>query len=196
MIPTLLVDYGEVISQPQPEESIAAMAKLTELDPEEFLRRYWHHRPPYDRGAPAEAFWSLMVDGDGIDSDRLGELIRLDVESWCLFNTETLELLRDARDRGSALSLFSNAPHDLALVLDRHPALDFFDHRIFSSWIGEVKPDRAAFDAAVQRVGRQPRDILFIDDRLANVEGAIDAGLQAVQFTSPAELRGELARYS
>lgn len=170
------------------------MAELTDLDPDEFRRRYWYHRPAYDKGGTAEAFWSQVVAGDGIDRDRLDQLIRIDVESWCEFNRETLELLLEAGGLGSSLSLFSNAPHDLAVVLDRHPALESFDHRIFSSWIGEVKPDRAAFDAAVQRLSCRPEDILFIDDRPANVEGAIGAGLRAVQFTSPAELRAVLAR--
>jgi putative hydrolase of the HAD superfamily len=192
-LPALLVDYGEVISEPQPAETIATLAALAHLEVDEFVRRYWKYRPMYDAGAEARAYWSQVVAPEPLGEELLERLIRLDMASWSHLNGETLELLADAHRRGHSLSLLSNAPHELAVALTGHPALAGFDHLIFSARIGAVKPEPAAFEAAVRQLSRRPQEILFIDDRPANVQGAIAAGLRAVRFTSAADLRAELS---
>jgi putative hydrolase of the HAD superfamily len=188
----LLVDYGGVISRPQPADAIAAMASLTGLEVLEFRERYWGHRVPYDRGADARAFWSEVIGGR-VDDDTLERLIRLDIESWSHLNQATLAVLMDAHERGCSLSLLSNAPEELAVAVSDRPEFADFDHLLFSARIGAVKPDAAAFDAAVHELGHPREHILFIDDRPANVAGAIGSGLRAVLFTSAAALRAELA---
>jgi len=190
-MPALLVDYGEVISRPQPPEAIAAMASLVGLDVPEFRERYWGHRLPYDLGGEARAFWSAVIR-EPVDEQTLKELMRLDIDSWCHLNDETLALLKEVRDQGCSLSVLSNAPHELAVAVSDLPEFADFDHLIFSARIGAVKPDAAAFDAAVRTLAHPREEILFIDDRPANVQGAIDAGLRALQFTSATSLGTEL----
>lgn len=188
----LLVDYGEVISRPQPADAIAAMASAAGLEVLEFRERYWGHRVPYDRGGDARTFWSEMI-GEPVDDHTLGRLIRLDIDSWSHLNRETLAVLMDARRRGCSLSLLSNAPEELAVAVIDRPEFADFDHLLFSARIGAVKPEAEAFDAAVHELGHPREHILFIDDRPANVAGAIDSGLRAVLFTSAAALRADLA---
>jgi putative hydrolase of the HAD superfamily len=188
----LLVDYGMVISLGQPPHVLERMAAIAGLSLPEFVERYWEHRPDYDRGTGAQEYWSIVLGRDvGSDGD-LSELRRLDVESWSVMNPETLALLSEAHRRGSSLSLLSNCPHDLAEMLDEHPALADFDHLIYSSRVGVIKPDRGVFDKALELMQRRADEVLFIDDRAVNVEGALDAGLRAVLFSSPAQLRAEL----
>jgi putative hydrolase of the HAD superfamily len=189
---SLLFDFGEVICEPQPVDVVAAMASLLDLDVTEFRERYWEHRPSYDRGGTARTFW-CSVAGHELDDDQvLDRLIDLDIESWSRFNDQTVELLVDARERGHSLSLLSNAPREFAAAMAGHPVLADFDHVIFSACIGVVKPDLGAFHAAVERLSRPPEEILFIDDRTANVDAARAAGLRAVQFTSAGQLRAHL----
>jgi putative hydrolase of the HAD superfamily len=103
-----------------------------------------------------------------------------------------MSVLGEARERGHSLSLLSNAPHEFANAMAGNPVLADFEHVIFSAWIGVIKPDPGAFAAAVQELGRPPGEIVFVDDRPANVEGARRAGLRAVQFTSAEQLRADL----
>jgi putative hydrolase of the HAD superfamily len=191
----LLVDFGEVISQPQPDEIVTAMASVAGVDPSHFHDRYWQNRPTYDRGASAQWFWSEVAGHDISPDGVLDELIRLDNDSWSVINEDTLRVLSDAHKRGHSLSLLSNAPHEFANVMARNPVLADFDHIIFSAWLGAIKPDPSVFQAAIAELGRPPDEILFIDDRDANVRGALEAGLRAVLFTSAEELRAELKRH-
>ena len=185
----LLVDYGCVISNQQPDEALAAMAELAGLAVPVFVERYWAHRLSYDRGDNARTYWSRVISNGPPDDAALQRLIRLDVASWSSLNARTLELLTAAHRAGSGLSLLSNAPHELADALDDHRALAPFDHLVFSARIGAVKPEPAAFAAALQAMELEPAEVVFIDDRQENVEGAIACGLRAILFSSAQQLR-------
>ena len=71
------------------------------------------------------------------------------------------DLVADLRERGPVGCLSnSNALHWERLA----PILGWFDHAVSSHQLGVVKPDAAAFLAALERVGAQPRETLFFDD--------------------------------
>ncbi|QND49802.1 HAD family phosphatase [Rhizobium lusitanum] len=61
--------------------------------------------------------------------------------------------------------------------------------------IGLIKPDVAIYEAHVKSFGLDPASTIFIDDSLANVEGAKAAGWHAVHFTGAEKLRSDLAAY-
>jgi putative hydrolase of the HAD superfamily len=189
----LLVDYGGVISREQPQQAITEMASVAALEVDVFVERYWEHRLAYDRGLDALSYWSTVL-GDGAPDERsLERLVRLDVASWGILNAGTLEILTAAHRDGIALSLLSNAPYELADALDGHRALALFDHLLFSARIGAVKPEPAAFQAALETMSLRPEEVVFIDDRQENVEGAIRCGLRGILFTSADQLREVLA---
>ena len=55
-----------------------------------------------------------------------------------------------------------------------------------------MKPDRAIFQAAVERAGCRPEECFFTDDIAAYVEGARSLGIDAVQFESREQLEREM----
>ncbi|MDL2407393.1 HAD family phosphatase [Rhizobium calliandrae] len=61
--------------------------------------------------------------------------------------------------------------------------------------IGLIKPDLAIYEAHVKSFGLDPASTIFIDDSLANVEGAKAAGWSAVHFTGAEKLRSDLAAF-
>src|SRR3954469_9291633 len=61
----------------------------------------------------------------------------------------------------------------------KYEMFDAFDYRFLSYQLGLVKPDRALFDRVAELVPVAPDRVLFLDDNLVNVEGAIEAGFTA-----------------
>lgn len=57
----VLADYGEVISDPIPAETILELADLAGMPADEFRDRYWKFRPPYDLGQSDRAYWSAVL---------------------------------------------------------------------------------------------------------------------------------------
>jgi FMN phosphatase YigB (HAD superfamily) len=63
---------------------------------------------------------------------------------------------------------------------------------ILSYEVGSMKPDRAIYEAAIRRAGVAAHEVFFTDDRLENVEGALAAGIDAVQFVNADQLIADL----
>ncbi|WP_223692554.1 HAD-IA family hydrolase [Leifsonia poae] len=188
----LLVDFGEVISRPQPPAAMTGMAALVGLPPETFSERYWAFRAPYDRGSSAQEYWADVV-GRPVPRDELAELRRRDLESWTHLNTATIAALRDAYRRGAQLTLLSNAPHDLAEEVGRHADLtEVFTLLLFSAELRLAKPTPEIFDIALSLAERPPEDTLFIDDRDENLRAAESRGIRTHRFTAAETLDATL----
>lgn len=194
MIRHLLVDYGEVISTPLPQETITILAALANQPRATFLDRYWHHRPAYHLGQPATEYWSQVLDRDMSASPRdVDRLTSIDVHGWLRLNPLTLlVLLGHVRRTGAQMALLSNAPEPLAQGIDRLPWSRRLNHRYYSCRLGAVKPDPRALQLVLSDLGAQPGEVLFIDDRADNTRTARDLGMHAITFTSASALNREL----
>ena len=70
-----------------------------------------------------------------------------------------------------------------------------FRKEFISSRMKMLKPSRAIFDAAAAEIGLPPSEILFVDDSQTNVDGALDAGWQAILYVQGTDLGACLAPY-
>lgn len=190
----LLVDFGKVISRPQPAETLTRMAVVAGLDLAAFVERYWAARADYDRGLGAAEYWSAVLGREVSPDDAvLAELVDLDVASWAHLNEDTLDVLGSAHAGGARLALLSNAPHEVADAVRGHPALGAFEHLFFSADLGLVKPDPAIFAAVLAVVGSPAGEVTFVDDLPENIAAAHEAGLRTALFTTAEDLRRQLS---
>jgi HAD superfamily hydrolase (TIGR01509 family) len=93
--------------------------------------------------------------------------------------------LRRASSLGT-VSLLSNNPSVFAAALPRlapDVCAIVGENRLVSADLGVRKPDRRAFEIALERFGARADDTFFADDSLENVEGARAAGITAHHFT-------------
>jgi putative hydrolase of the HAD superfamily len=107
------------------------------------------------------------------------------------FDPEAIAMLRELRDRGLKLAVVSNCfPKDVE-AWPRCSGAQWFDTSVFSFDVGAAKPEPQIYLEAVQRLGIESAEAVFVgdggDDELL---GAERAGLRAAQATW---YRGELA---
>ena len=79
-------------------------------------------------------------------------------------------------------SVLSNADNTLAGYLGDLGVAELFDDIVVSGDVGLAKPDVALYALAAQRLGLPPAECVFIDDLERNIDGAREAGMQAVYF--------------
>ena len=100
--------------------------------------------------------------------------------------TELLEQLRK-RYKVACLSN-SNALHwDGLGGIKEH-----FDTALSSHQLKAIKPDKAAFDLALQACGTAAKNAFFFDDTLSNVEAARACGIMAGQVCGIEEVRAKV----
>jgi putative hydrolase of the HAD superfamily len=194
MIRHLLVDYGEVISAPLAEGAVTELAALAGQPRAVFLDGYWRHRPAYDLGQPAIAYWSQVLGADLSGSAWVVDrLTSIDVHGWLRLNPLTLPaLLAYVRRTRVKMALLSNAPEPLAQGIDALRWSQHFHHRYYSCRLGAAKPDPRAFQLVLSDLGVRPGQVLFIDDRAENTRSARDLGMHTITFTSASALNREL----
>lgn len=93
--------------------------------------------------------------------------------------------------RGCGLRIFlaTNQEHMRAhYLMDRLGLRDHVDGIIYSAQVGARKPQRAFFDAAVERCGTAAENILLVDDTKANIDAALDAGWDAIHWSEDSSL--------
>jgi putative hydrolase of the HAD superfamily len=179
----IVMDYGQVISQPMAEGAIGQMARLADLEPELLSARYWKHRDAYDRGTALNTYWGRVIGRELAPGDDLAtELSRLDVAAWSNLSPSGLAAIERFGAAGHRLALLSNAPADMADAIDRTDWARPFAHLFFSCRLGTAKPDAEIYRAVLDRLGSAPAEITFYDDRAENIHAAAALGINAVQW--------------
>ncbi|MFG1702106.1 HAD family hydrolase [Nonomuraea sp. M3C6] len=189
----IVFDYGGVLSLPQPESDADDMARAVAADPEAFKRGYWEHRLEFDRAALTPfSYWSAVLERP-VSQTEIARLVAMDVASWAYPNTGTVALLGELIEADRDVALLSNAPVCIGEGVDELPWIAAIGRRFYSGRMGLVKPDREIYDELARELGADPSEIVFIDDRPENVEGAERAGMTGVHFTDAAALRASLS---
>jgi len=103
------------------------------------------------------------------------------------------ELITALHARGVNLYGLTNAAvESYAAVRATVPVLDLMQDVVVSAIDKVIKPDAAIFELCITRNGLVPGESLFVDDSLANCDGARAVGLVAHHFKDTAGLQAEL----
>jgi putative hydrolase of the HAD superfamily len=186
----LICDYGEVLCVAPPAARWEALVEASRWDRGrgEFRDAYWTGRPAYDRGDVSAAVYWRGVLGRPIKGDELDNVVARDIDIWTNPHPPAVAAVARAKDRGLRLALLSNAPLEVADAVDSLDWLSEFEVRLFSCRLREVKPDPEIFRLALAALGAEPGEVVFVDDRPANVSGAQALGIRSVLFTDPSQI--------
>lgn len=196
MIRAVFFDFGGVLARIDREEMRRLEARYGL--PEGGLWRALYEIPEWESvkvGRGSEDDWLAAV------GRKLDELAGRPVPSiqqewsavWRGLDGDVVGLLGRLRGR-YRVGLISNALEDLDDELRDHHKIDhLFDTIVNSARVGLAKPDVRIFHLAAERIGEPPSACLHIDDLMTNVEGARQAGFQAVHYGGDfASLEAEL----
>ena len=190
-IQAVLFDYGLVLTGPPHPPAWQAMQRLLGAEEVPFHAAYWRFRHDYDRGAlDGRTYWQEVAHelGRPPDPATTTQLIAADIELWTQPNQPMIDWAAALQRAGIRTGILSNLGDAMeAGVRTRFAWLDGFYHLTFSHRLGTAKPDSAIYQHAAQGLGVPPAQVLFIDDRLDNIEGARAAGMHAVQYTTQPE---------
>ncbi len=155
----------------------------------------WHSDQDHG-GDPATATQRLRAQHPG--KEALIEAFYARFDEMCDHSfPEMAELVEHLHAAGTPLYLLSNAPAFMDAWLRgpahrRHPFIGRFSDYIVSGLVLQSKPDAAIYRLACRAGAFEPGDAVFIDDVLANVDGARAIGMAGIHHRSAAETIAEL----
>lgn len=80
-------------------------------------------------------------------------------------------------------------------LLQSYPFMHLFDRRFASQLMGCAKPGREIYEKAAGFLGAQPRQILFFDDKIENVEMAQRLGWHARVYVGHERLVADISQF-
>jgi putative hydrolase of the HAD superfamily len=185
----VIFDYGKVLSLPPTLEQWQKLSTRFRKTVQELQPIYWGmNREELDRGTLDNvAYWQKVGKDCGVEISEAEaqELIELDNTQWTNEHPEMLGLARELKRAGYKTAIVSNMERRmLAAIREKLTWLDEFDVQIYSAEVGTVKPEAEIYLLCCQRLGCQPQEALFLDDKKVNTEGARKAGMQSYVFHS------------
>jgi putative hydrolase of the HAD superfamily len=192
----VVFDYGMVLSGPPDPEAHAAMLRITRLPLDRFESLYWANRPPLDEGKlTGIAFWQMFLREAEINLEpgAVEELNNWDARLWTTQNPAMLAWQQQLKKHGLLTAILSNISDNVLASVEREfDWIHRFDVLVWSYQAHMVKPDPAIYRYTLVKLGTQPEETLFLDDKPVNVEAAREVGMRALEFSTVERMRDDL----
>ena len=194
---TVLFDLGAVLIDWNPRYLYRPLFNGDDKAMEHFLAEI---APPW---------WNLEIDAGKTFEQAVAERIRAHPEhadmialwrdGWeKMLRDEiagSVEILGELRSKGHRLHALTNwSAETFPIARRRFEFLKWFENIVVSGEVGLAKPDPRIFALTIERCRLEPARTVFIDDSLHNVEAGRNAGMHALHFRDPHQLRADLTR--
>jgi HAD superfamily hydrolase (TIGR01509 family) len=150
------------------------------------------HVYPYDAGKISDVdTWSALAR----ISDQTEEEVK---KQWVALAVIDMALLDYVKKLSSThkIALVTNAGAGFFWsILDANHIRELFPIIVVSSEEKIVKPDPRIYQIALMKMELLPEEVLFIDDRKTNLEGARSLGIQTLEFSTLSQLRQDLSQF-
>lgn len=195
MIKTLIFDLGKVIV-PFDIERLQHLAKYSELGPADIKSSLLSapETRAYETGQMSSAGFHNAI------SERLKLNATFDefASVWNgIFDLEPLiggEFIAGLKKRYRLMILSDTNELHFEFIRASFPVLRHFDGFCLSFETGFIKPSGDSFGAALRLADCFPEECLFIDDKPANVEAAMEFGMKGIQFVDEEGLLKDLSK--
>lgn len=125
-----------------------------------------------------------------------------DIE-WFITNGERMSVQRpdlwkkiyDLKEKGYKIYLLSNYSK---ILFEQHTKdsgfMEIIDGKVVSYEVNVLKPDRRIYEYLLEKYGLEPSECIFFDDRIENVEAAVNIGMKGILVVSEEQLTREMEK--
>jgi putative hydrolase of the HAD superfamily len=192
----VVFDYGMVLTGQPDASAHEKLLSITGLPLDRFESLYWADRAAYDEGKlTGIGYWQKFLREAGLppDQEKVEELNLWDVRMWSTENPAMIDWQLAIKQRGLLTAILSNMGDAVLASVEREfDWIRRFDLLVWSCQVGVVKPDPAIYRHTLAKLGTRPEELLFIDDKLPNVEAARALNIRTIQFSNVERLREDL----
>ena len=108
---------------------------------------------------------------------------------------ESVNILKKLKSKYYKLIALTNWSFEtFPVAIRRFEFLKLFDGIVVSGKIKMLKPFKDIYNYTINKYKLSPSECVFIDDRVSNVQGAINCGIKGIHFQSSKQLIRELKK--
>ena len=142
--------------------------------PGEVMPDFWDD---YDRGTRTfDEVAEALAEYRGCEVEKARSLMR-EAITYQEEVEPTKRLIADLKAAGYRLYVLSNMSLEYIEYLRKKEVYSYFDGEVISSEVHLCKPEPEIYEAVLERYGLKASESLFLDDRVENVNAAIECGI-------------------
>ena len=195
MIKAVIFDWGGVLLYAPSIGTKEYCAKQLGVNESKFIEIYDKYEPDFQKGKISESnFWKKIYENLEIAVPKSKILWSTVLEKTYKDNDQVINIAKSLKKQGYKIGYLSNTEIP-ALDFFNKQNYDFLDVSVFSCLEGYIKPEKEIYEIILNRLGVQPEEVIFIDDKETNIEGGKKLGINTILFTNADSLIKELQNF-
>ncbi len=193
---SVIFDFnGVLLQEPNREEVVHILSESTLL-PESLLTRIISDRKKITElnKKEGESWIRFIVTLAKYIPDSWMESFKEPAKAALGVDTRMYALVDELKEKGFSVGLLSNIDGRLASMIEKLDLYKPFDPCLLSYQFDVEKPDPKIYEILLDTLNLKPEEVVFVDDVLENVEGALSLGIDAILFSSYENLIKELEK--
>ena len=192
-IDSVIFDWGGVLIDDPAPGLMQYCAQALGVSKEDYIRTHNKFAADFQKGLIGEdTFWVRICGELNVSKPKVGSLWADAFEAAYVHREDMFSLVERLRKDGYRTALLSNTEAP-AMQYFYQLQYDMFDVLVFSCAEGTRKPEREIYELTVRRLGSQPKQSVFIDDKQEYINGGKEAGLNTILFEDISRLKSALA---
>jgi FMN phosphatase YigB (HAD superfamily) len=190
--PVVVFDFGGVIAEANRTKMANFLIDSLNINKDELSNAF---RDMQNQGGTEEQFWKqfaitkhVVLPNDWIN--QFGIIIQDSITEI----PGTLNLVKELKAQCYQTAILSDMTQYQAEIIRKNGYFDLFDPVVLSHENRVKKPNLEAFQILLKKLNKPASSVIFIDDRIENVEAAKTQGIDAIHFINPKHLKEELER--
>ena len=191
----VVFDWGNVLATPDRFMIVDFLCQTFALSETEFDAINLEKKQVLKKGKSEIDFWHQLAKKKGITlppdwATTYREVLKKSVGTY----EKMYEIVYELKKKQIKVGMLSNIDDRYVKLIKEFGFYTPFDPCLLSCEIGLEKPDPKAYQELLKAIKLPASDIVFIDDKIENVEAAKKMGIDAIAFTSAEQIRVELSK--
>ncbi len=192
-INSVIFDWGGVLIDDPAPGLMRYCAQALGVTKEDYIRTHDKFAADLQKGLIGEdTFWERICGELDVPKPKVNSLWADAFEAAYAPREDMFSMAARLRKNGYKTALLSNT-EAAAMQFFYQLQYDMFDVLVFSCAEGTRKPEKKIYELTIQRLGSQPGQSVFIDDKPEYINGAKEAGLNTILFRNVEQVKNELA---
>jgi putative hydrolase of the HAD superfamily len=147
------------------------------------------------QGKTDEEFWLSYANDNAIElPSHWAASFRSVMQTSLGVNLKMYALVGELQEQNILVAMLSNTTERRSKIFRSFGLYKPFDPCLLSCEIGLRKPDPKVYELLLKTLNLPAQEVIFVDDKLENIEAAKKLGIDAILFESEEQLKRELAQ--
>ncbi len=191
-IESVIFDWGGVLIDDPMPGLMQYCAQALGVTKEDYIRANDKFAADFQKGLICEdTFWERICAELNVPKPKAPSLWADAFKAAYVPREDMFSLAAQLQKNGYKIALLSNTE---APAMQYFHTLKYymFDVLVFSCAEGTRKPEKKIYELTIQRLGSQPEQSVFIDDKPEYINGAKEAGLNTILFENINQVKNAL----